>query len=294
MARQTTSRLGLNRIWTCVESLSHMPPLAFHVNVDKNMLPLYHEAQVVSTVSLICSRNRCEEVGMTVGQRLQRALDAWDHGVMAFVEEMKRKLEGSGVRGATYPAIKRYLDEAAKPSIEFLEAAASVLGVRKEWLVAEQGEMTAERERVRVAAASMTAVATDGTFLAGGERNLAGQPMQRLTKDVVSELLQSINQAMGLSSPEDSPPWSSGVIEVWKRLAVTGEFVGSTYIQDIADALRAPLKALGVDPDTMHKGGDLTLYITAMIPVLLIATAERERQELYAEELDSREQPENL
>lgn len=224
------------------------------------------------------------------GDRLREAIRYWGRSISHLSDELEKK----GVPGASRPTVHRYLAGTRAPSAHWLLAVAEITGVRKEWLVAEQGEMTAERERVRVAAASMTAVATDGTFLAGGERNLAGQPMQRLTKDVVSELLQSINQAMGLSSPEDSPPWSSGVIEVWKRLAVTGEFVGSTYIQDIADALRAPLKALGVDPDTMHKGGDLTLYITAMVPVLLMATAERERQDLYVEELDSRELPEDL
>ncbi len=90
---------------------------------------------------------------------------------------------------------------------------------------------------------------------------------------------------MGLSEPDNTPPWSSGLIEVWKRLAETVTWTNETYDQAIADALRGPLKAFGVNADFMRQRGDLTLYITAMIPALLVLPGEIERGVLEEDEI---------
>ena len=68
---------------------------------------------------------------MSVGARLETALSLWDGGgVMAFVESMA----DTGVRGATYPAVSRYLANETEPTLSFISAASRVLGVNRCWL----------------------------------------------------------------------------------------------------------------------------------------------------------------
>jgi hypothetical protein len=83
---------------------------------------------------------------MELPERLQKALEHWGGGVMAFQAAMVN----TGVsQGATYPAIKRYLDGAAEPSLEWLRMAAGILGVRFAWLATDDGEMLDSSERIR-------------------------------------------------------------------------------------------------------------------------------------------------
>ena len=67
---------------------------------------------------------------MTLGERLEMGLVQWGGGVMAFTEAMAL----TGIRGATYPAIRRYLDDRTEPSLSFIKAAAQLLGVSFPWL----------------------------------------------------------------------------------------------------------------------------------------------------------------
>lgn len=77
----------------------------------------------------------------TLGERLRRAIDRQppegrSRGIGLLISKIK------GVTGATYPSIASYLEDDVKPPLEFLEAAATALGVRLAWLAFGEGEMT--------------------------------------------------------------------------------------------------------------------------------------------------------
>ena len=85
----------------------------------------------------------------TVGERLGEAIRLWDGGgIMAFVTAL------SGIRGGTYPAVKRYVDGETEPSLRFLDRAATILGVDFGWLAIGTGEEEPpHRETIKVRAA---------------------------------------------------------------------------------------------------------------------------------------------
>jgi transcriptional regulator with XRE-family HTH domain len=56
-------------------------------------------------------------------------------------------MQGREVGGTSYPAVHRYLKGEVTPSIEFLTAAAQLLGVREAWLMTGQGQSTEEEDR---------------------------------------------------------------------------------------------------------------------------------------------------
>lgn len=93
----------------------------------------------------------------TLGERLRLAVEAWEPGdgrpsVRRFQREMEKRLgERGGRMGVSYPAINSYLQDASKPSLEWIDEAADLLGVRAVWLAYEDGEPTAGREGVRQA-----------------------------------------------------------------------------------------------------------------------------------------------
>ena len=99
----------------------------------------------------------------TIGERLAEAIGLWDGGgIMAFVKAL------GGIRGGTYPAVKRYVDGDTEPSLRFLDKAATVLGVDFGWLaVGAGGEEPPTPKTIPVRAA----VAVDpetGRYLIGG------------------------------------------------------------------------------------------------------------------------------
>lgn len=77
----------------------------------------------------------------TIASRLRAAIERWG-SIRRFADAMPK------VRGATYGMIHRYLKGETDPPLEFLEAAAGVLGVRVEWLAHGKEPMTAREERV--------------------------------------------------------------------------------------------------------------------------------------------------
>ena len=212
---------------------------------------------------------------MTVGERLQKALDHWGRGVMAFRDEMKDRLKGTDVQGYTHPAIKRYLDDSAEPSLKFLEEAALALGVRYSWLATEQGDMTKDLEEVRVVAATMTAsIRVGDIFKISGDPDQPPPPPMPLLDPVLQPVLETLQ----LPTPDGTPSWASGLVEVWRQLARSGEGGPETDAQCIAEAIRAPLDAFGVDPVEMQEGDRLHQYLFTMVPALLAVVAERQRQ----------------
>ena len=181
-------------------------------------------------------------------------------------------------RGHTRAMIHRYLT-GSEPPLEFTRAAADTLGLNPEWLALGLGSPTAAHAE---ADAVVSGAESDW------ERERAGL------------LLRTVLVEMGLAehvSQDFIPHWVASLAEVRLRLALGGSYSahdplgmrdprtkapGGTYVdpiieRDIAAALMGPLIAFNLDPVQIDRDsfGD---YITAMVPVLLSLSAERQRQ----------------
>lgn len=71
----------------------------------------------------------------TIGGRLKWAI----HRAHLSVREFQRRLADQKVRGSSYANIHRYLSNGRTPTIPFMEAASTVLGVRMVWLATGDG-----------------------------------------------------------------------------------------------------------------------------------------------------------
>ena len=74
--------------------------------------------------------------GSDVSERLKAVIP--ENGIRAFHRDMTKKK----VPGSSYAMIHRYLSGKKVPSLEFLDGAADVLGVRPAWLICGDGERT--------------------------------------------------------------------------------------------------------------------------------------------------------
>ncbi len=80
----------------------------------------------------------------SLSKRLKKALEDWKRGGAGrSISSFHRILAERQVPGSSYAMVHRYLRGQWKPSLGFLEAAAEVLGVRKEWLTYGEGPRTA-------------------------------------------------------------------------------------------------------------------------------------------------------
>ena len=87
----------------------------------------------------------------TLGERLREAIGAWSvAGKRPSIRKFHAALKDQEVPGHSRHMIHAYLADRQLPSLAFLEAAASILGVREPWLAYEDGEMTEAAERVAV------------------------------------------------------------------------------------------------------------------------------------------------
>src|SRR5688572_11810781 len=91
---------------------------------------------------------------MTVADRLKLALkkhapEAFGGDRKAFQRLMRERMGDRG-GGTSYPAVLGYFAGRTSPSVEWLENAADVLGVRAAWLAFGEGAETDEREVERV------------------------------------------------------------------------------------------------------------------------------------------------
>ncbi|HUF68830.1 MAG TPA: hypothetical protein VMM79_09335, partial [Longimicrobiales bacterium] len=80
----------------------------------------------------------------TLGDRLKIALERADVTVV----ELERRLKELGLsgKGAARTMIHRYLKRDALPQLEFVEAVAPILGVRRAWLAFGDGKATAAEQ----------------------------------------------------------------------------------------------------------------------------------------------------
>lgn len=84
----------------------------------------------------------------TFGERLRDAVDRWG-SIRQFADVLKER--GLSGKGATRTMIHRYLNDESVPPLEFIRMAATVLGVREEWLETGEGARTTAGERAREA-----------------------------------------------------------------------------------------------------------------------------------------------
>ncbi len=87
---------------------------------------------------------------MGVDDRLRSALELRGRSIRGFQHEMHER----GVPGSAYASVYAYVHGRTTPPLDFLEAAADVLGVRRAWLLAGEGAPTeAQGERDKAMAA---------------------------------------------------------------------------------------------------------------------------------------------
>lgn len=93
-------------------------------------------------------RERCE--------RLARAIGEW--GAMPdFIHAVRER----GVRGSSQTSVYRYVKAQIVPGIDFLAAAADVLGIRRSWLLFGEGAQTEAEEATRPQMSAMRATSFD-------------------------------------------------------------------------------------------------------------------------------------
>ncbi len=83
---------------------------------------------------------------MTLGERLQIAVDRKYDNAHQFQKDMAARK----AKGSAYPSIHSYLKGKSVPSLEFLQEAAELLGVRPVWLAFEEGAPTEMEEIARL------------------------------------------------------------------------------------------------------------------------------------------------
>lgn len=83
--------------------------------------------------------------GNTIGARLRQAIEQWRSGS---IREFQREMQARGAPRSTYPTINSYLKDENEPPTSFFTEAASLLGVRPEWLAFGTGEQTDQQEAI--------------------------------------------------------------------------------------------------------------------------------------------------
>jgi transcriptional regulator with XRE-family HTH domain len=216
----------------------------------------------------------------TVGERLQKAIDDWEGGgKFAFYKAISE----TGVRGSSRPSIDSYLSGKVKrPRLEFLEAAAQILGVSLEWLRTGQewrdpqaeeqfgeADLDDELEALFPADAEETRrrqVREMTQLLAGMARanpalwDLPYPSLLLLTEGAGYQHLRLAGERPGYPAADAE-----------ERAFEVGALLGR--------CLAAPLDILGVDPSELSSH-QLERYLTSMGHALSMVSPERRIEEL--------------
>jgi len=167
----------------------------------------------------------------TFAERFGKALKHWRPRV-SMTARLQELAQLNVSRGGSYGSLFRYLkDENSRPGLDFIYAAADTLGVRREWLLDGQGEMT---EAEHAAAAVREAHVGGTAFQLGRTPDLPryGEMSDR-GKGYVNQLWSWYAYAYGAGVVE-APPTRHEVPAA------------------ITEALSRPLEALGVHPHQLH------------------------------------------
>jgi transcriptional regulator with XRE-family HTH domain len=211
-----------------------------------------------------------------------------------FSEKLRGKYRK--LRGTSYSGVRLYLegsdDKPSKPNVGLLRAMADILGVRPEWLLFHEGEMTEDEEKARRKSEWITArtLPPREDFQAARIRDAVYEAMGLPVRIAVireSEDPEVYGVLLGIAV-EPMPPWVAALAEVHLRMMAaniagtrtTGGGVDPDLESKIGKALADPLRSLGVDPVRMkEEGGGFGSYIFTMVPALLAVAAERKRQQ---------------
>jgi transcriptional regulator with XRE-family HTH domain len=225
----------------------------------------------------------------TVGERLQKAIDDWDGGgKFAFYKAISE----TGVRGRSRPSIDSYLSGKVKtPRLEFLEAAAKILGVSLEWLRTGQDWRDPEAEEF------FGDADLDDELEALFPADAEGTRRRKLRE--MSLLLGSMAQA---NPALWDLPYPSLLLLTegagYEHLRLAGERADYPAADPDAEAralkvgallgrcLAAPLEILGVDPSELSSH-NLERYLTSMGHALSMVSPKprvEEREEVKDEE----------
>lgn len=204
----------------------------------------------------------------TLAGRLRRAIQIRPsqgrrRGVRLFQTEMEERsrareaADGPPIPGVTLPSIQSYVrtEDPVEPSLDFLRAAADLLGVRFAWLVAGEGEMTTAEERVSELEAQPRMIdeaaeahgldpATRALFFAAWRRLVAGLA----EKDVPEFYLMSLAADL------------LGLLELPRRLWGYAHELDERTFNDFAAALLHALMLAMPEPgagDTIEERGIL-------------------------------------
>lgn len=198
--------------------------------------------------------------GGTVGERLREGIERFGPprrgrpgakgGIQAFHARMEEMAAGGTIPATdcvSYQMLHRYLPkesnpDPALPTEGFLRAAAKVLSaasgerVRWEWLASGRGSPTEKEQRARQTEE---------------EANAATEWLE----DVVSQVVDGADEygpallRTGLAR--------AMVTNTWRRLIFTerggGSFLDGSLAGRIGEALAAPARAMGVDPDSLSE-----------------------------------------
>ena len=216
----------------------------------------------------------------------------------AFQEAIKTEMGSSDKdrHGTSYPSVLSYFSGGSAPSLEWIQAAAGILGVRAEWLAFGSGTATEEEELKRLEVRGVSDAAHPR------ERRSAKEVLWLQAFDLKWDLLKGmgVNPPTLAQLPRDPnateealhawavnhnvhhiPHWVAPLAEVERRLSVDA--------RDIGRALAAPLEALGLD---IKEGLGIAFdikpwlqdHITTMTPALLTLAPEIGRQKAASRE----------
>jgi hypothetical protein len=203
--------------------------------------------------------------GNIIGTRLQAAIDQWPEqlGVRTLAELLKQR--SPRPRGSTPAMIHRYLRGAVTPPLEFIQAAADVLGADPSWLAGGSAAAAAEPWTTTVRDGDLNAVelrqfAVEGLTTRLPRFHLLSARTQRAALDAVEAWAQ---WSLGPNAEQydgDADIQSQVTVEEWGAAAL---YVGMT----LADSLAIPAQHLpddaGRDEDFL---ADVAIALLRRIP----------------------------
>ena len=197
-------------------------------------------------------------------------MDAAGHSNRTLAKQVRERI-GPGVRGVSDGGIRALIDGRVRnPRRDIVSAAADVLGVSTDYLLGETDDPTP------AAAAARKVVA-----------KAAAAPLQ--DTDVGAVLVEAVIRELGTAAPMrwptadfsgGAPVWAPALLEVWRRRFLEAQALApdrprtlqaTEAAEDVARAVVAPLRALGVGTIAPVPNDRFEEYILAMVPALAIA-----------------------
>lgn len=136
--------------------------------------------------------------------RADRLKDAIVRSPLKSIRKFHEAIAEKPVPGNSYPVIYRYLKGTAVPPVEFLEAAAEILGVKPAWLAFGTGPRDDEEERVQRVQAEREEVERPSAFI---EAYIEFQQQAGITRHGQKDALQRFVDRL-LDADFAEAPWS--------------------------------------------------------------------------------------